>query len=90
MQGTVIIELAGNATNAELEEWCAQIRKVSGQPVDWFSLAGGDFVTTTGDVALVKTTVMDLYPQLLQVVLNRKGPVKDYDLPYVLPYRLRV
>ena len=48
------------------------------------------FIRTTGDVAKVKTTVLDLYPQLLNTVLTRKGYVKEWDLPYVLPYIMRV
>lgn len=90
VRGTLVMELAGNATSEEMEAWCAQIRDRSGQPVDWYTSCGGDFIRTTGDVAKVKTTVLDLYPQLLNTVLTRKGHVKEWDLPYVLPYIMRV
>ncbi len=86
-EGVTVIDISGDATQREMEAWCAQIRAQSGQPVDWFTCGGRDVIKTTGDTQKVQRAILDLYPQLYNHVRARNP---DADTRFLLRYNMRV
>ena len=88
--GVTVMDISGDATRYEMEEWVSQLRLKSGQPVDWLVFCGRDVIKTTGDVTKVKEVALELYPQLYSTVVARKGSVDEYEQRFLLSYNLRV
>ena len=88
--GVSIMNISGDATGQEMEDWCAQLRTRSGQPVDWMVCCGRDVIKTTGDVAKVKEAVIESYPQLYHTVLTRNREIDEDSRRFLLSYNMRV
>ena len=86
-KGISVIVMSGEATQQEMETWCAQIRHRSGQGVDWFVCGGRDVIRTTGNTGTVKQAILELYPRLYNRVHARKP---DADPRFLLSYNMRV
>lgn len=86
-RGVTVMDISGDATQQEMEAWCAQIRAQSGHDVDWFTFVGRDIIKTTGDTQQVQRAILDLYPQLYNQVRSRNP---DADTRFLLHYNMRV
>ena len=76
LHGVIVMDISGEATKKEMQEWCEQLRALSGQPVDWFVFCGRDVIKATGDLNRVKEATLSI-PTIIQASrwsFERGGP----------------